>query len=374
MAEKKDFYDILQVSRNATEKEIKKAYRGLAKQYHPDANPDDPQAEAKFKVLTEAYEILSDPQKRQIYDTYGVEGLKARGFEYDFGGFGAFEDIFEAFFGGDIFGRPRAARTMYRGADLALTLDIDFHESAFGAKKDLEVEKMKVCEVCDGSGARPGTAPVSCKQCGGAGQIRSSQSTIFGSFITARECPICRGTGEVIETPCEKCGGDGRYAEKKKIAIDVPAGIDDGTTLKLTGQGHAGPKGARPGDLYVTLNVNPHEIFRRVGDDVVVDIGLSLTQAALGAEIMVPALDGEHKLKIEAGTQPGEVLTLKNKGIPHLHGYGRGDQLVRLNVVTPKRLTPRQKEILREFAAISGEDIEEREEGFIKRISHRKRG
>lgn len=373
MAEK-DFYSILQVSRDASEKEIKKAYRRLARQYHPDVNPGDPNAEAKFKALTEAYEILSDPSKREIYDRYGVEGLRARGFEYDFGGFGAFEDLFDVFFGRDIFGARRKGRQIYRGADIGLELEIDFKESAFGVQREIEVEKMMSCEVCGGSGAKPGTSAVSCKQCGGTGQIRSSQSTFFGSFITTNECPVCQGTGEVVETPCEKCGGEGRYSQREKTPIDIPAGIVNGATIKLSGGGHAAPYGGRPGDLYLTVTVKPHELFERVGDDIVFDLKLSFTQAALGDEVKIPTLEGEHKLKIAPGVQSGEVMALKGKGIPHLRGFGKGDELVRITVETPKKLTARQKELLRELATVSGESAEEKEESFIKKLGARRRG
>lgn len=350
---KGDFYDILGVSRDAGDGDIKKAYRKLAKQYHPDANQEDEQAEAKFKLLTEAYEILSDPEKRRIYDAYGIDGLKQRGIDFDMGGFGAFGDIFSAFFGGDIFGGGGGGPRSYRGSDIAIDLGIDFEEAAFGTKKKVSYEAMVGCETCDGTGAQPGTHPTGCPQCGGSGMVSHSRRTMFGNMMSTAPCVNCGGEGRVIEHPCKECAGEGRLLQDVEVDVEVPGGINDGNTMRLTGKGHAAPKGGQPGDLYLNVNVRPHETLKRSGDDVVVDVFVDMLQAALGDELSIETLDGEAKLKVKPGTQPGEVYSLKGKGMKRLSGRGRGDQHVRVNVVIPAGLSAEQKRLLKEAVALS---------------------
>lgn len=371
---KRDYYEVLGVDRNATETEIKKAYRKLARQYHPDVNPDNKEAEAKFKEISEAYEVLSDPEKRSRYDRFGHAGTEAGGFGGGFGGFGGgpgpdfggFGDIFDMFFGGG-FGAARPQRGPRKGADLQLGISISFEEAAFGVEKEVKIGRLESCPICRGTGAEPGTQPRTCPTCGGRGQVAESQSTPFGHFQTVRTCPRCQGEGKIIETPCKECRGSGTVRKNRTIKVTIPAGVDTGSRLRLSGEGEGGIRGGPPGDLFVQITVKPHKIFRRDGYDVTCEIPISFAQAALGAELEVPTLEGKTILRIPEGTQTGSSFRLKGKGIPSLRGFGRGDQHVVVKIVTPTRLTERQKELLREFNEIEAKDGPVREKGFWKR-------
>ncbi|HEX3015723.1 MAG TPA: molecular chaperone DnaJ [Desulfobacteria bacterium] len=344
---KRDYYEVLGVPKTATAEEIKKAYRKLARQYHPDVRPGDKEAEAKFKEINEAYEALSDDEKRQRYDQFGHAGMDPNqqggfgGFGGDFGGFG---DIFDMFFGG---GTSR--RGPQRGADLRYDLEISFEEAAFGVEKEIQVPRQETCEECHGSGAAPGTQPARCTQCNGTGQITVTQATPFGRIQTARPCHVCHGTGQVINTPCRKCGGQGSVRHVRNLKVKVPPGVEEGLRLRLTGDGEAGEKGAPPGDLYIVIHVKAHRFFERDGNDVYCEIPITFVQAALGGEVEVPTLDGPVKMKVPEGTQTGTMFRLRGHGIPFRRGSGRGDQRVRVVVATPTKLTEKQKELLSEF-------------------------
>jgi len=359
---KSDYYEILEVNRNASETEIKKAYRRLAVQYHPDKNPDDKAAENKFKELSEAYAILCDPQKRATYDQFGHAGVNgAGGFSgggFDFGG-APFEDIF-----GDIFGGSRRAGRGRRGDDLRYNLTISFEEAAFGVEKKLQLPRSQPCDSCQGSGARSGTSPQTCGTCRGAGQVRYQQ----GFFTMTRPCPDCHGEGKIIKDPCPDCKGSGRVKQKRTLPLNVPAGVENGTRLKLSGEGEMGSQGGAPGDLYVVISVKKHPIFERDGQDVICEVPISFAQAALGCELEVPTLEGRVNLKVPTGTQSGKVFKLSGKGIVALQGYGRGDQLVVLRVEVPTKLNARQKELLEDFAKAGGEEIHPQSKGFLDKV------
>lgn len=372
MAEKRDYYEILGVSRDADETELKKAYRKLAKQYHPDMNPNDKDAEAKFKEINEAYAVLSDPQKRKQYDMYGHSGLDGTGFD-GFSGFGGFdfgfEDIFDTFFGGSPFGRSTRRKSgPRRGNDLKYSLEISFLEAAFGVTKEINVTRMQLCHVCGGSGSKPGTKPETCRHCNGTGQIRHVQATPFGQMVNMRTCEVCRGEGTIITNPCDECRGNGRVQKISKISINVPAGIDNGQTISLRGEGEPGMMGGPPGDLYVSIRVKPHPLFKREGYDVICEIPITFTQAALGAELEIPTLEGTIKYNIPEGTQTGTVFRLKNKGIKHLRSNAKGDQLVRVNVEVPTKLSAKQKELLKQFAEISGDEVFQQRKSFFDKM------
>lgn len=372
MPEKRDYYEVLGVDRNVGEADLKKAYRKLAKQYHPDVNPNNKEAEAKFKEINEAYAVLSDPQKRQQYDKFGHAGLNGGGFE-GFSGFGGFdfgfEDIFESFFGGSPFGRStRQKAGPRRGSDLKYNMEITFNEAAFGVTKDLRVNRKQSCHVCGGNGAKPGTSPQTCKHCNGTGQIRHVQATPFGQMVNMRTCDVCRGEGTLITDPCDECKGTGWVQKSATLKIEIPAGIDDGQTISLRGEGEPGIKGGSPGDLYVTIRVQPHPIFTREGYNVVCEIPITFTQAALGAELDIPTIEGTIKYTIPEGTQTGTVFRLRNKGIKHLRSNARGDQFVRVNVEVPTKLSAKQKELLRQFAEVSGDDVFVQRKNFFNKM------
>lgn len=370
LQEKRDYYEVLGVDRSVSDAELKKTYRTLAKKYHPDINPGDQEAEAKFKEISEAYGVLCDPQKRQQYDRFGHAGMNGNGFE-GFGNFGfGFDDIFESFFGGSPFGRStgRQNKGPRRGADLKYTMDIDFNEAAFGTRKEIHISRMQSCSTCDGSGAKAGTSPQTCKHCKGTGQVRQVQSTPFGQMVNMRTCDICRGEGTIITEPCEKCNGNGRIQKSATINIDIPAGIDNGQTISLRGEGESGAKGGPPGDLYVNVRVKQHPIFVREGYNVICEIPITFTQAALGAELEIPTLDGKMKYDIPEGTQTGTVFRLRNKGIKHLRSNSKGDLYVKVNVEIPTKLSGKQKEILHQFAEVSGDDVFVQRKNFFNQV------
>lgn len=347
MPTKRDYYEILGIGRNATDEEIKRAFRKLAFTYHPDHNREDG-AEEKFKEVNEAYEVLFDPDKRAAYDRFGHGGTEevfGRGFEgFDFSGFG---DIFDAFFGGAATATRHAPQ---RGADLHYRVTITFEETAFGCEKELNISRTENCSLCQGTGCKSGSQPSQCPNCNGTGQVRRVHQSIFGRFTNTTTCSRCHGEGRIIIEPCPQCRGTGKEKRQRSILVKMPAGVDDGTQIRLNGEGGAGTRGGSPGNLYVTLSVLPHEFFARDGDDVLYELPINFAQAALGAEVEMPTLDGKTKLKVPAGSQTGKVFRFKDKGIPHLHRSGRGDQLVRLFVVTPEKLTEKQRQLLEELA------------------------
>jgi molecular chaperone DnaJ len=348
MAVKRDYYDVLGVARDASAEEIKKAFRKLAFQYHPDRNNNDGSAD-RFKEVSEAYEVLSDREKRANYDRFGHEGgegIFGRGFggvDFDFGGFG---DIFDAFFGGTTSSR-QASR---RGADLEYRMTISFEEAALGCEKEIVLTRTEACHTCQGSGARPGTKPERCPSCNGSGQVRRVQQSVFGRFINASVCTQCRGTGEIVADPCPECRGSGQSRYKREIGVVIPGGVDNGAHVRLTGEGEAGMRGGPAGDLYISLSVKKHECFERSGDDVLYELPVNFAQAALGAKVKVPTLDGEAELKIPAGSQTGELHRIKNKGARHLQRSGRGDEIVKLRVVTPDSLSREQRQLFDQLA------------------------
>ncbi|MED1489043.1 molecular chaperone DnaJ [Bacillus smithii] len=367
---KRDYYEVLGVSKNASKDEIKRAYRKLSKKYHPDINKE-PGAEEKFKEVKEAYEVLSDDQKRARYDQFGHEDpSQNQGFGGGFSGFdgfGGFEDIFNTFFGGGGSRRrnPNAPRA---GADLQYSMSISFEEAVFGKETDIQIPKEETCDTCGGSGAKPGTKPETCPHCHGTGQISTEQNTPFGRIVNRRVCTHCDGTGQIIREKCSTCGGTGKVRKRRRIHIKIPAGIDDGQQLRVAGQGEPGVNGGPPGDLYIVFHVKPHEFFERDGDDIYCEMPLTFAQAALGDEIEVPTLHGKVKLKIPAGTQTGTKFRLRGKGAPNVHGYGVGDQHIIVKVVTPTKLTDRQKQLLREFAEIGGSIPDEQHESLFDKV------
>ncbi|NLX71365.1 MAG: molecular chaperone DnaJ [Clostridiales bacterium] len=346
---KRDYYEILGVDRNASEDDLKRAYRRLAKKYHPDLNPGDAEAEAKFKEINEAYNVLINPETRAQYDRFGHEGPTGQGFGgFDFGGI---DDIFDMFFGGTGFGTGSRYRrnAPTRGADIRYDLDISFEDAAFGTKKEIEVVRMEICSDCNGTGAKKGTQPVTCPVCNGEGEVSYAQNTAFGRFVNVRTCDRCNGEGTIIEEPCRRCHGRKKVRRTRKISINIPAGIDNGQVITLRGEGQPGERGGPPGDLYVYITVLPHKIFKRQGYDLYCDIPITFGQAALGAELQVPTLEGTVKYRIPEGTQTGTVFRLRNKGITRLRSNLKGDLYVRVNIEVPKQLTERQKELIRQF-------------------------
>jgi molecular chaperone DnaJ len=369
-----DYYELLGVGRDASDDEIKRAYRKLARELHPDANPGDAAAEERFKKVAVAYEVLRDPDKRRQYDMFGTVGAGAGGPGDPFAGFGGgISDLFDAFFGGTGFGggaggRRRGPSGPPRGADLEVALELSFVEAAFGGEHDVTVRTAVSCETCSGSGAEPGTSPVRCPTCDGAGEVRRVRQSILGQMVTASVCDRCHGTGQIIESPCATCRGDGRRIEDRTYTVDVPGGIDDGQTLRLSGRGAVGARGGAPGDLYVHIRVRPHDRFVRQGYDLVHELHVPLTQAALGAHFPYETLDGVEDLVVPAGTQTGRVFRLRGRGIPHVDGRGRGDLLVQVVVDTPTAVTGRQEELLRALAAERGEDVAPPDTGLFSRI------
>ncbi|MGD8518176.1 MAG: molecular chaperone DnaJ [Anaerolineae bacterium] len=365
MSAKRDFYQVLGIDRNATDEQIKKAFRRLARQYHPDVNKN-PEAEARFKEINEAYEVLSDREKRGMYDRFGHAGPQA-GFG-GFNDFGGFEDIFESFFGGMRTGTS-TRRGPTRGADLRYDLTIDFEEAVFGAEREIVIPRHEVCPQCKGSGAEPGTQPIRCPQCNGTGEVRRQQQTILGSFVQVTTCPRCQGEREIVTTPCTRCRGQKAVQVERTISVKIPAGVDNGTRIRLAGEGEPGVRGGPPGNLYVELRVEPHEYFRRTDTNILLELDINITQAALGDKIRIPTLDGDEELVIPAGTQTGEVIRLRDKGVPHLRRNGRGDQLVMFHVLTPTKLSKKQKQLLEELGRSLGREVvHQPEKGLFSKI------
>lgn len=371
---KRDFYEVLGVDKSADDTMLKKAYRKLAMKYHPDRNPDDKEAEAKFKEANEAYEVLSDPKKKQMYDQFGHAGVDPNfggsgGGQYS--GFGGFEDIFSEIFGnGGGFGgfSSQSANRPKKGQNIKIQLNLNFEEAVFGVEKEMEYLRTENCQTCGGTGAKPGTKTHTCSKCKGEGVLQFRQRSLFGEQITSRPCDQCNGSGKTHEENCDTCKGHGIVKKKKRTKVTVPAGVDEGQVLTMQQEGNLGTKGGPRGDVYVVMRVKPHDIFTREGNDIICEMPITFAQAALGDELIVPTLDGKVKYTIKEGTQTGTVFRLKNKGVPVLNGYGRGDQYVKVNIETPTRLNEQQKKELREFAASMGEDAHGRQKSFFDKV------
>lgn len=367
---KRDYYEVLGVERGADKDTLKRAFRKLAQKYHPDVNKT-PEAEAIFKEVNEAYQVLSDDQKRSVYDRFGHDGLQGAGYNDFSGGFGDLSSIFEEIFGGFGGTGGRSRRAPRAGADLRTDVTLTFEEAVFGTERDLEIPRMEVCDRCKGNGAEPPTQPVTCSTCGGAGEVRRrQQSPLFGAVITATTCPTCNGAGEVTPSPCTKCGGSKRVRVTRKIHVKIPAGVDEGTRIRLAGEGEAGHLGGPPGNLYVVIDVEQHPVFVRNQFDVHLELPINIAQAALGATVNVPTLEGsEQSLELPAGTQSGRTFTLRGLGVPKLQRSGRGDLIVTAKVVTPTNLSKEQKQLLVELGKSFGHhNMENQNKGFFDRI------
>jgi len=372
---KRDYYEVLGVPRDADLQQIKKAYRKLARQHHPDVAVGDPDGEEKFKEATEAYEVLCDPQKRGAYDTYGHDGLRrgaggAGGFDFD--GFPGFGDLFENLFGGAFGGGPFGAaqqRGPARGDDLAIEVELTLEEAAFGVEKEIAFTAQGACPTCEGAGTTDASSVKTCPECAGRGQVRTVRRTMLGQFIQAGVCPRCSGAGQMIEKPCVECRGAGRRLAERKVTVQIPAGIDEGQRIRVSGKGGAGERGARPGDLYVRIRVAPHELFERHGDDILTAVDLTMVQAALGTTLAVPTLDGEEEVEFAPGTQPGDVKVLRNKGVQRLNGHGRGDQAITVRVIVPRDLDEKHRRLLGDFDdAVGAEHYAEHPEGVLHKL------
>lgn len=360
----RDYYEILGVGKNATPEEIKSAFRSLARKHHPDVSKA-PDAEAVFKEINEAYGVLSDPEKRAAYDRYGHAGLNGMGGMPDFTSVD-FSDIFEEFFGFGMGGssrrRPNAPR---RGADLSYTVTLTFEESVYGIEKEIEITRDEMCSTCHGSGAEPGTSPVRCSTCGGRGEVRQTRQTFLGAMVQVTTCPTCNGSGEVINSPCHTCKGRGLERKNVKKVVAIPAGVDNGTQIRLSGEGQAGINGGPNGNLYIEIKVKKHEYFRRKNDDILLDLNINVAQAVLGAEIDVPTINGTTKLNIPAGTQAGKVFRMKGKGVPNVRNGAKGDQMVIVNVEVPTKLTPEQRDLFEQLAKTLGTEVRPQEKSFL---------
>ena len=363
----RDYYEVLGLPRTATSDDIKAAFRKLARQYHPDVS-QEPNAEERFKEINEAYAVLSEPEKRAAYDRFGHAGVQNMGGVPDFTV--DFADLFEEFFGGfGGFGRStnrRSRNAPRRGGDLQYNVDLAFEESIFGVDKEIEITRDEVCETCAGSRAEPGTSRVRCSSCNGAGEVRQVRQTLLGSMVQVSTCPVCNGQGETIASPCHTCNGRGLVRRNRKKVVSIPAGVDNGNQIRLAGEGQPGDNGGPNGNLYLVVRVLSHKYFRRRENDILMDLDINIAQAALGAEVDVPTVDGLARLKIPAGIQPGKVLRMRGKGVPHLRGNGRGDQMVVVNVGIPKTLTGEQRKLIEELAKSLGSDVRPAERGFLE--------
>ncbi len=375
MADKRDYYEVLGLNKGASDDEIKKAYRQNAKKYHPDLHPGDKAAEEKFKEVNEAYEVLSDKEKKARYDQFGHAGVDPN-YGAGAGGYGGnpfsggidIDDIFSSFFGGFGGSRGRSANRPQRGSDVNAAVTITFEEAAKGCKKTINFNSVDNCDSCHGTGAEPGTQAKTCSACGGSGRVTVNQRTPFGTVQTQRSCDACHGTGKVIEHPCHKCNGSGRHRKNHTVDVSIPAGIKDQMMLNVSGHGNAGYNGGPKGDLHVTVNVKNHNLFERRGDDVWCDLTITLTQAVLGSEVVVPTLDGKVNYSIHEGTQPNDVFRLKGRGIPHLGGRGKGDQYCRVVVEIPKNLNNKQKELIRQFESTTTEKNYAKRKNFFDKL------
>lgn len=375
MAEKRDYYEVLGLSKGASDDEIKKAFRKMAMKYHPDKNPGDKEAEEKFKEINEAYGVLSDADKKSKYDRFGHAGVDPNagfgggGFGGGFsGGFGGFEDIFDMFTGGGFGGQQRRNNGPRKGQDLQKAINITFEEAAFGCKKEIEITKYVKCGTCNGEGTKPGTSKKTCPHCNGSGQISQMQKTPFGQFQSVTQCGNCGGTGQINESPCEDCRGTGKVRKTVKIAVDIPAGVDNESVIPIRGQGEPGANGGPNGDLYIVLNVKPHKMFKRSGSDLYLEIPISFDQAALGADITVPTLEGKVSYKIPAGTQPGTTFRLKGKGVKNLRNDRMGDLYVKVNLEVPTKLNHKQKKAVEELGKTLGNECYQKKSGFAEKV------
>jgi molecular chaperone DnaJ len=362
MSTKRDYYEVLEVGRSASPDELRRAYRRLAKQFHPDVNKDHG-SEERFKEINEAYAVLSDDERRASYDRFGHSGVQGLPTDFGYG----FADIFEEFFGFGS-GTRRSRRSPRRGTDLRYDLTLDFLEAVAGVEKTIEFSRQEVCAECKGSGAEPGTSPVRCKTCNGAGEVRQVRQTFLGSMVNVSTCPACGGSGETIASACRACSGRGLVRRTVQRIVPIPAGVDEGTQVRLAGEGEPGVNGGPHGNLYIVVHVRPHAYFRRRGDDVLLDVEVNVAQATLGARITVPTVDGEEGLVIPAGTQPGKVIRLKGKGIPRLQRGGRGDELVVISVAIPRSLSSEQRDLFEKLGATMGDGVVPQERGFLDRL------
>ena len=377
MADKRDYYEVLGVSKTANDAELKSAYRKLAKKYHPDLNKDNKEAEEKFKEVNEAYEVLSSAEKRQKYDQFGHAGVDpnfgAGGYGGYGGGFGGFEDfdlgdIFGSFFGGGFGGGAQRRNAPTRGESVRVSVVLAFEEAAFGCSKEITVNRTEACPECSGSGAEKGTTAETCQTCRGTGSVKTTRRTPLGMVSTSGVCQTCHGTGKIIKNPCKSCSGSGKKRVSRKLSVNIPAGIDDGQTVSLRGEGNAGSNGGPAGDVLITVSVRPHHILTRDGTSIMCDVPITFTQAVLGAEIEVPTLDGKVKYTVPEGTQTGTVFRLRGKGVPVLSGSRRGDQFVRVNIEVPKNLTQKQKDLLNEFSKSVGDSAYSERKSFFEKL------
>jgi molecular chaperone DnaJ len=377
--ERRDLYEVLEVQKGASADEIKRAYRKLAKKYHPDLNPGDKTAEEKMKEVNAAYEVLSDSEKKSRYDQFGWAGIDPNygagaGGAGGFGGFGGFQDfdlgdLFGGMFGGGFGGGAQQRRNgPQKGETIRIHMELTFEEAAFGCEKSVSVGRVESCKTCGGTGAKKGTSPETCKTCGGAGQVRTSQRTPFGVFQSTAACQACHGTGKIVKDPCPDCHGGGQQRKQRTIQVKIPAGIDDGQTISLRGEGHGGKNGGPAGDLYVTVSIKPHKLFQREGQDVLLEMPVSFVQATLGATLTVPTIHGKVQYDLPEGTQTGTVFRLRNSGIPNLNGKGKGDQYVKVTVEIPRNLTKEQKDLLRRFDDSIDDGNFESKKGFFQKL------
>jgi molecular chaperone DnaJ len=368
---KRDYYEVLGVSRDASESDLKSAFRNLARKYHPDVS-DAPDAEEKFKEINEAYGVLSDADKRAAYDRFGHQGVRGPGGGPGFEtvDFTDFADIFSDMFGFGGRSRTASRNAPRRGADLQYQATITFKEAVFGADKEIDVTKDETCDTCSGSGAKPGTSPKTCPECQGRGEVRQTRQTLLGAMVQVTTCPVCGGRGKVIESHCPTCQGRGLKRNTRRKKISIPAGVDDGTRIRLAGEGQPGANNGPPGDLYIFVRVRPHKYFRRRDNDILLDLNINIAQATLGAEVQVPTVDGDVKLKIPAGTQPGKIIRMRARGVPHLRSNSRGDQLVIVNVTIPKKLDVEERELFEKLADKMDSKVLPQEKGFLEKLKN----